>query len=252
MTLFLFDPVNFLEILFEQNNLPTYLLSLVYPLLALPLVVAIYPLDKLKQGQDISGNRSPTGKLVGVKSAPGPDGRSDGATQFLGNANSYIDIPNTNAKLDAMASMTILAWVYHEGISGPIFNYRRGPGWGVHLWLVTPRTLFVRFLRRDGKFTAPLSGTRIRLRYRAWNYVGATYDYRTGIARLWLNARLIAEKKIGRHRLATNYPVRIGARVRDSRYFKGRISCVQIFSKALNSGQIKAAAKTCFRSCKLL
>ena len=212
----------------------------------LPLVVAIYPLDRTKQGRDVSPNRSPTGRLVGVKSAPGPDGRPDGATQFFGNRNSYVEIPNTNGKLDTMASMTILAWVYHEGISGPIFNYRRGPGWAVHFWLVSPRTLFVRFLRRNGRSTSALSSS-VRIRYRAWNYVGATYDYKTGVARLWLNNRFVAMRKVGRHRLATNYPVRLGARVGDKRYFKGRMSCVQVFSKALSGRHIRAARKTCFR-----
>ena len=217
----------------------------------LPLLVAVYPLDRNNGGRDISPRRCPTGRRVGVKYGPGPDGRKDSATRLYGNANSYIEIPN-RGKLDTVASITILTWVYHEGIKGPIVNYRPGPGWGVHLWMIGPRTLFARFVRRDDVFTKAVVVTSRKIRYRAWNYIGATYDYKTGVAKLWVNSRLLVVQSIGRFRLATNYPIRIGARRRDKRYFKGRIFCVQIYSRALNRRQIAAASKTCFKKCKSL
>lgn len=220
------------------------LFSLFLPVL--PLVVAIYPLDKINGGRDISSRKCPTGRRVGVKFGPGPDGRKDGSTQFYGNPKSYIEIPN-NGKLDTVASISILTWVYHEGIKGPIVNYRPGPGWGVHVWMIGPRTLFARFVRRDGVFTKAVFITSRKIRYRAWNYIGATYDYKTGVAKLWVNSRLLVAQSVGRFRLATNYPIRIGARRGDKRYFKGKVFCVQIYSRALNRKQILAASSTCFK-----
>ena len=143
--------------------------------------------------------------------------------------------------------MTVLAWVLHLGEAGPIFNYNRGPRWGVHLWMTKPRQFFARFVRRDGRFTTPLVTHGNNVRYKAWNYVGATYDGNTGMATLWVNNRPVVRSNIGRIRLATNRPVRMGAKIGDRRYFRGRVSCVQVYSVALNRKQIIEAAKRCFK-----
>lgn len=111
--------------------------------------------------------------------------------------------------------------------------------------MVSPTTLFVRFTRRQRRlFTRHLQYRRVR--HRKWQYVGATYSSRTGVAKLYVNNRLVARKRIGRFRLATNYPVRMGARIGDSRFFRGKISCMQVYSVALNSRQIAARMKRCF------
>ena len=118
-------------------------------------------------------------------------------------------------------------------------------GWGVHLWMITPRTLFVRFTRRRGRrFTAAVISRRVLPR--RWQYVAATYDYRKGTAKLFVNRRFVASKRIGRIRLATNYPVRMGARAGDGRYFKGRISCMQVYDQPLTTRQILQRKKRCF------
>ena len=215
----------------------------------LPLLVAIYPLDRVNGARDISPRRCPTGRRSNVAYAPGPDGRKDGATRFFGKVNSYIEIPN-NGKLDTVASISVLMWVYHEGLKGPVVNYRPGPGWGVHIWMMGPRTFLARFVRRDGVFTKSVVVTSRKIRYRAWNYFSATYDYKTGVAKLWVNSRLLVVQRIGRFRLATNYPIRLGARRSGKRYFKGRIFCLQIYSRALDRKQIAAARSRCFRLCK--
>lgn len=212
--------------------------------LELPFVLSVFPLDRSHGGVDII-KRSPSGRVYNIKYAPGPDGRKDGSTEFLGRRNSYIEIPNTG-KLDARRSMTILAWVYHEGKSGPIFNYDIG-GFGVHLWMTRPRVLFIRFVRRNKKYTHSVSSDRRPINYRAWNYIGATYDYKTGVASLWLNSKRIASRRIGRFDLATNYPIRIGVRRGDRRYFRGRLFCIQVYSAALTEKQIRQAAKRCFK-----
>lgn len=206
--------------------------------------MAVYPLNRYTKGKDISFGRNPRGITGGIKYAPGPDNSPGGSIQFLGNKNSYVLFPN-NGKLDTKKSITLLAWIYPSGIQGPIFNYMPN-GWGLHFWLVARNTLFARFIRRKGRVaTTPIYSRSVRPR--KWQFVGATYDYRTGIARLFVGSRFVANKAIGRFRLATNYPVRMGARAGDKRYFKGRISCMQVFNRALNRNQILVRQRRCFR-----
>ena len=45
----------------------------------------------------------------------------------------------------------------------------------------------------------------------------------------------------------TDAEIRIGARLNDGRYFKGKISCVQIYSKALSEAEIAAVKGRCFK-----
>ena len=205
--------------------------------------VALYPLNGATLGKDISVKRNAPGRIVGVRPAPGPDGTRDGSIQFFGRPSSFIQFPNRGA-LDTKNSITLLAWIYHEGRSGPIFNYRTN-GWGVHFWMVTPRTLFVRFVRRRGHGLVAHVASR-KVRPRRWQFVGASYDQATGVAKLFLNSRVIAARRIGRFRLATNFPVRMGARQGDRRYFKGRISCMQVYSVPLTQRQVAARARRCF------
>lgn len=210
--------------------------------------VAIYPLNGGVKGRDISLSRNPTGILSNVRTAPGPDKTRDGSYQLLGRSNSYIQFPN-RGKIDTRRSITLMAWIYHEGRAGPIFNYMAN-GWGVHFWMISPRTLFVRFTRRRGRrFTKAVMSRRVLPR--RWQFVGATYYQGTGVAKLFVNARFTARKYLGRIRLATNYPVRMGARIGDRRHFRGRISCMQVYNGALSRWQIISKKRKCFRRSKL-
>lgn len=189
--------------------------------------------------------RNRPGIPVGVRLAPGPDGKPRGSYEFYGRRNSYIYFPN-NGRIDTKTSITILAWIYHTGHSGPIFHYLPN-GWGVHFWMVGRRTIFARLMKRGRR---PISSKYIsssRITPYKWQYVGMTYDFRTGVAKLYLNSRVIAQKRIGRFRIATNYPVRMGVKIGDRRYFRGRISCVQVYDVALNANQIARRKRRCFR-----
>ena len=206
--------------------------------------VAVYPLSARTKGRDIGLFGNPSGIPRNVRFAPGPDRTRRGSYQFLGRPDSFIEFPN-NGRLDTRRSITLLAWIYHEGRAGPIFNYKPN-GWGVHFWMISPSTLFVRFTRRKQlRFTKHLVSRRVRPRQ--WQYVGATYNQNTGVARLFVNKRFVARRKIGRIRLATNYPARMGSRVGDRRYFRGRISCMQVYDQALSARQIILGKKRCFR-----
>lgn len=182
-----------------------------------------------------------------MRPVQGPDGTRDGAYQFYGRSNSYILFPNRGG-LDTKYSISLLAWIYHQGRAGPIFNYMPN-GWGVHFWMVSPRTLFVRFTRRGRRSSTHALISRTVTPWR-WQFVGATYDGRSGVAKLFVNGRFTVTRYIGRIRLATNYPVRMGARIGDRRYFKGRISCMQVYNGALTRSQINSKKRKCFRRSK--
>ena len=78
-------------------------------------------------------------------------------------ATAISSFPN-RGKIDTRRSITLLAWIYHTGRAGPIFNYMPN-GWGVHFWMVTPKTLFARFMRRGRRrFTAAVSSRSVRPR----------------------------------------------------------------------------------------
>ena len=216
--------------------------------LGLPDAVAFYPLTVNYRGYDVGPKKNPPGKLFNVRPAPGPDGRRGGSYSFLGSPDSYIEFPNTGT-LDTRKSITLLAWINPQGGAGPIFNYDPR-GFGVHLWVTRAGRLFARFVRRTRAFTQPLVSRR--LRRKSWSFVGATYDQTTGIARLYVNDKVVVTKPIGRIRLSTNYPARMGARLRDRRYLRGWITCMQVYDVALSLRLIKIAKTLCFKGISFL
>nr|XP_002733170.2 PREDICTED: uncharacterized protein LOC100367054 [Saccoglossus kowalevskii] len=136
----------------------------------------------------------------------------------------------------------MLAYVYPTGNSGPIFNFKRD-NWGVHLWQTAPTQEFVRFCNRALQFTNYLAVNV--LKHNDWNFFGATYDYSSGIAKLWLNGAEVASQNIGVTEISTQYEARMGARVGDGRYFQGMITCMQIYNKALSASEMEQAQQMC-------
>ncbi|KXJ13267.1 Uromodulin [Exaiptasia diaphana] len=79
-----------------------------------------------------------------------------------------------------------------------------------------------------------------------WRHIGYTYDNNTGNQRLYVDGTKVRESVIAKQEIATDYKVRIGgAKVGDSRIFKGRISCVQFYDKALTAKQVLAIMNRC-------
>ena len=205
--------------------------------------MVVYPLSAASKGRDLSGRKNPRAILGSVRPAPGPDRKQGTSYQFFGRPNSYIQLPNTGS-LDTVKFITISLWVYPQG-PGPLVNYNPR-GQGVQIWMVSPTQVFVRFVRRRGRvLTKPLI---YRIYRRSWSYLTATYNRRTREARLYVNGRLVKRKVIGRIRLATNYPVRLGAKIKGTRFFKGRIACLQFYNTALSRRQIAARKKMCFKT----
>lgn len=206
-------------------------------------LIAVYPLNTNTKGKDISSNNLPA-RLSGVVPARGPDGIPGSSLFFKGKPNSYVTFPN-RGPLDTKDAITMLAWINPYGQSGPIANFHPN-GWGVHFWYIRPNRLFIRFIKRKGRRSTPPVVYR-RLRPGRWAYIGASYSKRTGVASLYVNSRRVKKKYIGKFRLATNYPIRMGARIGDKRYFKGKLSCFQVFNYVLKPSEIAKRKRFCFR-----
>ena len=133
----------------------------------------------------------------------------------------------------------MLCWLYPQNTDGPIFNYKTSGSWGVHMWVVSGK-LFARFTKRNYQFTQALA-TSESLALDQWQYVGASYDYNTGVASLWLDGIQVVQTNIGAGlTLGTQDDVRMGVKGGDKRYFKGRIAAMQIYGIALTKEKVKA------------
>ena len=197
----------------------------------------MYPLDGAHGTKEIN-NWVGEGSASGVITAPGPDGKPDGSYEFSGTVNSYIEFPDGGA-LDTSYSMTMLCWLFPGGQDGPLFNYRNSGSWGVHLWVVAGQ-LFVRFTKRNYRFTDALLKTYLKPED-GWKFVGASYDQANGDAKLWVDGLVVQTLNIGANlQLATQDSVRMGVKIGDGRYFKGRIAQMQVYDVALTLEQIQA------------
>ena len=200
--------------------------------------MAVYPLNSKYLSREIKDRLSP-GILSDVPLAPGLDGKEGGSYQFAGNIGSYIEFPN-NGRLDVKHSITILCWVYPQSTAGPLFSYSVSDNWGVLFWM-TKGQLFAMFSRRDHQHTRYLFYDALALAFNQWHHVGCSYDFISGEANLWLNGQSVLKMNIGKEiELATQDEVRIGAVHMEKRYFRGRITDVQVYDVALNAEQIKA------------
>ena len=207
-----------------------------------PIPTAVYPLNGQFGTQDLSYHENPPGVPYNVQLAPGPFGQPNGSYQFSGSSTSYIEFPN-NGGLDTRYSMTVLAWVFLENTDGPIFNYGVDY-YGVHFWVVGGY-LFCRTLTRSGIYLSALY--RSKLNQGAWNFVGASYDYHSGVEKLWIEGKVYEEQNISTVELHTSGAVRMGVLTGDDRFFKGRISCMQVYSKALTEREVYAVRGLCFQ-----
>ncbi|XP_067048625.1 uncharacterized protein [Acropora muricata] len=209
-----------------------------------PQPVILFPLNAEYRTRDIKDRTAP-GIPSGVSLAPGPYGEEDGSYEFFGNANSFIEFPNSpGGALDVRYSVTILFWIYYDengGPHGPVFNYNTGGKFGVHFW-VLHRLFYAVFKDRAYK-----SGTSLRHTSLAggWKFVGASYDNETGEIKLWAEGAFKQTRNWGANKqLRTQGSVRMGVRENDNRYFKGKISQLQIYNEALSQQQIlKIATK---------
>ncbi|PFX30307.1 NFX1-type zinc finger-containing protein 1 [Stylophora pistillata] len=176
-----------------------------------------------------------------VRYAPGVDGNPGGSLELTGFADSFIEIPNWwGGFSDAGSSITLLTFIYPFGIVGPILSYDVH-GYGVQLWHEGFEggmgILTAYFIRRDLQPIAPLRAAVLHIN--EWNFIGASYDHDSGLARLWHNGNEVMKVFIGENcYLATQFPIRIGAFL--GYHFAGRISHLHIYAESLTAENVQA------------
>lgn len=206
-----------------------------------PIPTALYPLNGKFGTHDLSSSQNSAGIASDVQLAPGPYGEPDGSYQFSGNSSSYIEFPN-NGGLDTRKSLTLLAWVYPENGDGPIWNYYKGSSWAVHFWITIDK-LFARIVSRDG-VSQPAFTCKTWSRNK-WYFVGTSYDYDSGVHKLWIDGKVYDRQDIGSMEIDTMGTARMGVKSGDNRFFKGRICCMQVYNKSLTENEVHAAKGIC-------
>ena len=198
-------------------------------------LVAYYPFNG--NADDKSGNGN-NGTVSGAALTADRLGNSGSAYSFDG-VDDYIEIAGSQS-LDTRYSLSIFAWILSKGSAGTVVNYGTDTLNAVHFWETATDRLFVRFVTRGSSFssTAALYTENV-LTDNEWKFAGATYDFDTGTAKLWLNGAVVASQGIGSKELGTNYPIRIGLIKGDSRIFRGIIDDVRIYSRALSESEIQ-------------
>ena len=206
-------------------------------ILAVPEPVAFYPLNAPYKAAE-KENRQPKGILGNAEITYGPYNEPGGAYMFYGIASSYIEFPNTGG-LDTRFSITLMCWVRPGGQDGPLFSYEKD-GRGVQIWIDRGRfNLSLSDLSASGLLSAEVLPTGV------WVHVAATYNYHTGISSLFINGHLNVSNRIRiRYAIATNADkVRMGVRVNDNRYFKGKVAEMKVYDVALNEAQIQTSIR---------
>lgn len=206
-----------------------------------PVARAHYPLNG-EFGAREKDNKQPRGVIHGfVTLAPGPHNEPNGAYEFPGTSDSYIEFPN-NGGLDTRFSITLMCWVQPGGQDGPLFNYKETGPWGVHIW-INFRRFFVRITEYpDHAFRTAISSFD-ELKEGQWYHVAATYDHNSGINSLYINGKPDNSLDIGTgYEISTNDAlVRMGVKDRDARYFKGKITQMKVYDVALSPDEVKDA-----------
>lgn len=199
-----------------------------------------FPLDECHSDgttfSDISANKL-IGETVGVRYELGPKGNPSGAAMFSGGANSYANIPQS-VGLDAKKSITISAHIYPMEFSNcPLVYYSDEDDVGVNLQLYNQGLAF-RVVQRSANTGLGETITSDGLVLNAWNYIAVTFDYESGVAKIYHNSTMVAEFTVGQREIATNGNIRIGAVSGISTYYKGKMACLKVFSKALTDQEV--------------
>ncbi|KAJ7373924.1 hypothetical protein OS493_009249 [Desmophyllum pertusum] len=210
-----------------------------------PDPIAHFPLNSTYETREID-NRQPMGTPVGVSLAPGPNNKTGGSYQFTGQNNSYIEFPNDGG-LDANRSITVLCWVKHAG-SGSGLEFVVG-------YLNTKEEkLGFAMATNDGILLVVMNNRADKASFwidtqplepGAWHFVGTSYDDNTGIARLYVDGKTVAQKNLkAKSGVATpdQFKLYVGGYPSHDApsNFNGRISNLRIFDVALTLDQINA------------
>ena len=192
------------------------------------------------------------GEQKGTVFSPGIHGEPNGSIEVQGRSDSYIELKKDAGNLNIKYSISILLYVYPMGSPGPIVNYKKD-GHGVQIYESKyPRdsqTLAARVNERSKLGRTKVVQKIGILTRNQWHFIGMTYNYSSGLVKLWHNGHQVAFQNIGTIQIATQFDVRIGARQITNQFFRGRVACLQFYNTALTQRQIEKARIAC-KPCK--
>lgn len=201
----------------------------------LPRPIAVYPMNAGSGVQEGISDRYSSflkGKIPSIVLQPGPYNDRNGSIFLNGSSASFISIPN-RGYLNTQFSFTIALWIFQEeSTSGTIICYKDG----LELSLSDTKHLVAKFVfKRYKSETLKIFGFQDGV----WHYVGFSYDYMTGTAKVWIGNATVSRDVGEQKELATSKELRVGASfTNDTRYFIGRISGLRIYDYALPHKEI--------------
>ena len=206
--------------------------------------LAVFPLNRRCGGLEITSRANLATLSRGATWAAESDDIHNNPLQLRGTPDSFVEIPNVPGNfIDTRTSITLLMDIFPTGNRGSILSFRESGG-GVQICqdgVVDGKgVLTVHFARRD--LSQPPALTKAVLKMNAWNFIGASYDHDSGIARLWHDGNEVEAIYIGRKlELATQFSIRIGALdVLARRCFQGRVTDLHIFAESLGKETVRA------------
>ena len=90
----------------------------------------------------------------------------------------------------------------------------------VHFWIDNGET-WARLIERLGGVLGVV--LRNSLNHHPWNFIALSYDYVTGVQRVWSDGKVYDAAKVGQFGLKTQDVIRMGVKDGDPRFLKRRI-----------------------------
>ncbi|XP_022807962.1 uncharacterized protein LOC111344964 [Stylophora pistillata] len=214
--------------------------------LDVPMPVVLFTLRGANGTVDLSPNGATKAKSNDITFAPGPFGNPNGSFFFSGMNDSFVHLEN-NRQLDTRFSTSIFAWVYLQNSTGFIYKYETVYRFFTCSLMVVHQSLGVQVTYMDRKtLKAYFLHEKNILNSDEWNFIGTTYDYHTGIATIFVNNSVVTQRVLKvKMELGTASEVLMGGSTRWNRFFRGRISCLQVYDQALSVDQIIKVKSRC-------
>ena len=217
-----------------------------------PYPVGLYPLNNFYKTDDASCYGNLGGTAQDVKLVTGPSGKENTAYKFAGIGTSYINIP-TFQHINTRTSITILVWIFQTGQAGSVFEYLNSSRveshsprtYSVELHTSRTNSFSAQFVKPNGKLVS-LTNNAVNL-VNQWHYVGVSYDHNSGTATLWVNGKDVQQMSLEKMELSTDRDIQIGSGQGKGDSFQGRISCLQIYDRALTREEVIAVKNRCFK-----
>ena len=206
-----------------------------------PRPMAVYPMSAESGVKEASSDRYSSllaGKMTSIVFQRGPFDDQKGSIFLNGSSGSFVSILN-RGYLNTQFSFTITLWIFQEETtSGTVICYKDG----LEMSLSQSKYLIAKFVfKRYKSETLKIFG----LQDGTWHSVGFSYDYMTGMSKVWIGNTTVSRRVGEQKELATAKRLRIGASFSNDTkgYFTGRISDLRIYDYALSHRQIVNSRK---------